>query len=76
MAEASLFQSNRSQALRLPKQFAFPDGVKKVEIFREGQSLVVVPLGRRWADFFERYTVSEDFLDERAQPELPRRESL
>jgi antitoxin VapB len=76
MAEASLFKSNRSQAVRLPKQFAFPGGVKKVEIFRSGDSLIIVPAGRRWADFFERFSVSDDFLEERNQPPLPEREPL
>ena len=32
MTESKLFISNRSQAVRLPKAVAFPDGVKQVEI--------------------------------------------
>ena len=36
MARTKLFKSNRSQAVRLPKEIAFPEGVKEVTIIRDG----------------------------------------
>lgn len=47
-----VFQSNRSQAVRLPKDVAFPPGVTDVVIVREGNRRVIVPAGTLWDDFF------------------------
>ena len=49
---AAIFKSNRSQAVRLPKDFAFPDGVDKVEIRKVGKSIILTPLDALWDDFF------------------------
>ena len=76
MTQASVFKTNRNQAIRLPKQLALPEGVRKVEIFRSGQALIIVPAGKRWDDFFDRYTVSDDFMVERGQPAMQEREAL
>ncbi|WP_280512629.1 type II toxin-antitoxin system VapB family antitoxin [Asticcacaulis benevestitus] len=43
MTRTTLFQSNRSQAVRLPKDVAFPEGVKDVTILREGGRRIIVP---------------------------------
>jgi antitoxin VapB len=51
---ASLFRSNRSQAVRIPKDLEFPEGIKKVVIRREGDSLVIAPATDFWTDFFSR----------------------
>jgi antitoxin VapB len=53
MTRTKLFRSNRSQAVRLPKDVAFPDGVKDVTILREGAKRVIVPAGALWDDFFD-----------------------
>lgn len=76
MTEASVFKSNRNQAVRLPKQMAFPEGVRKVEIFRSGHALVIVPAGRRWDDFFDGPPVSDDFMTDREQPAMQERDAL
>lgn len=52
MARTTLFQTNRSQAVRLPKDVAFPEGVREVAILREGHKRVIVPADRVWDDFF------------------------
>lgn len=52
MTRTTLFQSNRSQAVRLPKDVAFPDGVREVAIFRDGARRVIVPANAVWDDFF------------------------
>ena len=72
IARSKIFKTNRSQAVRIPKALAFPESVKEVEIVRDGATLVISPVGKRWSDFFERGPfVSEDFLSERddAPPE-------
>ena len=48
----ALFKLNRSQAVRIPKELAFPDSVKEVVIRRQGRSLVISPKHTFWTDFF------------------------
>ena len=72
-----LFQSNRTQAVRLPKDVAFPPGVDEVEVLVVGEARVIVPKGRRWSDYFANGPFSdEDFLKDRAQPGPQEREAL
>jgi antitoxin VapB len=77
MARSTVFISNRSQAVRLPKAVAFPEGVHQVEIIRLGNSRLITPIGRRWDEFFvDGPSVSEDFMSERDQPSVQEREPL
>ena len=77
MARSIIFVSNRSQAVRLPKAVAFPEGVRQVEIIRLGNSRLITPVGRRWDEFFVNGPrVSEDFMSERDQPSAEEREPL
>ena len=69
----TVFQSNRSQAVRLPKDVAFPEGVREVVVLREGRRRVVVPADSVWDDFFESPGV--DFPD-REQPVAQEREAF
>ncbi len=63
-----LFKTNRTQAVRLPKDVAFPDCVHEVEIIKVGASRVISPVGQRWDTFFARPSrVCDDFLTERDQ---------
>lgn len=71
----TLFTSNRSQAVRLPKAVAFPDDVHEVDILKIGRSRMIVPRGKRWDDLFlSGPRVSDDFLADRAQPAAEERE--
>lgn len=65
-ARTSVFQSNRSQAVRLPKDVAFPDDVKHVTVFRDGKRRIVTPADAVWDDFFEGRGID---LGQREQPE-------
>jgi antitoxin VapB len=77
MARSTVFVTNRSQAVRLPKAVAFPDGVHHVEIIKLGHSRLVTPIGRRWDEFFVNGPrASEDFMSEREQPGVEQREPL
>ncbi len=73
MTRTTLFQSNRSQAVRLPKDVAFPEGVREVAILRDGDRRVIVPADRQWDDFFAAPKID---LGEREQPEAQARESF
>lgn len=73
MTRTTLFQSNRSQAVRLPKDVAFPEGVKEVAILREGARRVIVPANAIWDDFFDAPGTR---LPDRQQPSMQEREGF
>jgi antitoxin VapB len=76
MKQTTVFKSNRSQAVRLPKDVALPDDVRQVDILCIGGARMIVPSGRRWDDFFAGPGVSDDFMVERDQPPMQEREPL
>jgi antitoxin VapB len=77
VTRSTVFKSNRSQAVRLPKPVAFPDDVHQVEIIRVGESRLISPVGKRWDDLFAGGPrVSEDFMRERIQPAAEERETF
>jgi antitoxin VapB len=53
MTRTTLFRTNRSQAIRLPKDVAFPADVKEVTILRDGARRIIVPAESVWDDFFD-----------------------
>ena len=72
-----IFKSNQTQAVRLPKDVAFPDSVREVEIVKVGNSRIISPVGQRWDTFFAAGPhVSDDFLAERDQGKFEDREPL
>jgi len=73
MTRTTLFHSNRSQAVRLPKDVAFPEGVKEVTILREGKRRVIVPANAVWDDFFDAPGID---LPDRDQPKAQPREQF
>lgn len=76
-ATTRLFQTNKTQAVRLPKAVAFPDGVEQVEVLVVGEARLIVPKGRRWSSYFsDGPFASADFLADREQPEQQRRDEL
>ena len=66
--KATVFKSNRSQAVRLPKAVAFPDDVKELRVIKEGKSLRLVPVNALWDDFFAQpgidIRIAEDVIDD------------
>jgi antitoxin VapB len=73
MLKTNLFQSNRTQAVRLPKEVAFPDRVKSVTVLREGNRRVILPSDAVWDDFFDAPGID---LELRDQPALQTREAF
>ena len=73
MTRTTLFQSNRSQAVRLPKDVAFPSGVREVAILKDGARRVIVPANAVWDDFFAAPGLD---LPDREQPKMQERESF
>jgi antitoxin VapB len=73
MTRTKLFQSNRSQALRLSKDVAFPSGVHEVTILRDGNRRIVIPSNAVWDEFFASPGID---LGERDQPGHQERDAL
>ncbi|MBT8420338.1 MAG: antitoxin [Gammaproteobacteria bacterium] len=76
MLGTTLFKSNRSQAVRLPKAVAFPESVKKVNVIAIGNQRIITPAGESWDEWFNGPGVSEDFMSSREQPADQIRERL
>ena len=73
MARTTLFLSNRSQAVRLPKAVAFGESVREVTILRDGPRRIIVPVDAAWDDFFDTPGVD---LGERDQPAMQVRDGF
>ncbi len=75
VTKTKLFKSNQTQAVRLPKDVAFPEGVSEVEIVKDGNSRIITPVGHRWDSYFARKSkLSDDFLADRDQGTFEERE--
>ena len=74
--QTKIFKSNRSQAVRLPKEIAFPESVKNVEITAIGNKRIIASAGQSWDEWFDAPGVSSDFMTDRKQPKDQLRETL
>ena len=61
MQRSTVFKSNKSQAIRLPKAVALPSSVKQVDIVKIGSARLITPAGESWDSWFEGPSVSADF---------------
>jgi antitoxin VapB len=71
LTRTSLFLSNRSQAVRLPKTVAFGETVREVVIIPDGPRRIIAPAEAAWDDFFDAPGTD---LAPREQPAMQERE--
>ena len=65
MHTAKIFKNGRSQAVRIPKDFAF-EGVTELIVQKVGQKLILEPARKSWLTLnHESEPVGDDFLAER-----------
>lgn len=76
MEQTTVFKSNRSQAVRLPKAVALPDDVKRVDIVAVGRTRIITPAGEAWDSWFNGEKVDNDFMVARDQAVDQDRESF
>ena len=77
MIEASVFMTNRSQAVRLPAEVRFSEEIKKLSVRVLGSDRILSPLNQSWDSFFlNDQAVSDDFMNEREIAFQPEREAL
>ena len=72
----TVFKSNKSQAVRLPKPVALPDSIKRVGIVAIGNTRIITPAGETWDQWFDGPGVSDDFMPDRDQPADQHREDF
>ncbi|MDA8162836.1 MAG: type II toxin-antitoxin system VapB family antitoxin [Desulfobacteraceae bacterium] len=76
MEKATVFKSNRSQAVRLPKAVALPADVKQVDVVAVGRTRIITPAGETWDSWFDGPRATPDFMAERDQPPVQKREGF
>jgi antitoxin VapB len=75
MKTAKIFQNGQSQAVRLPKEFRFDDS--EVFIKKSGNVVQLIPRSDSWNSLFSSLKkFSSDFMSERIQPDLDKRENF
>ncbi|MBF0784959.1 antitoxin [Muribacter muris] len=75
--EASVFITNRTQAVRLPATMRFDEHIKKVNIRIVGKDRILSPTEHSWDSFFlTEQNVSDDFLNERERSIQTEREEF
>ena len=61
-ATAKIFMNNRSQAVRLPKEFQFK--VSEVFIRKQGDEVILSPRPKDWSEYLASGPVaSDDFME-------------
>ena len=65
MVKVTIFSDEVGQVVNLPKSVALPEGIKKVNIIKQGKSCLIIPEGSDWDSFFDGPTVTDDFMFER-----------
>ncbi|MFH0786863.1 MAG: type II toxin-antitoxin system VapB family antitoxin [Pseudomonadota bacterium] len=75
MNTAKLFKNGSSQAVRLPREFKFRGD--EVYVKKIGGLVILIPKDDPWGSLIGSLDhFSDDFMTERSQPELEKRESL
>ncbi|ODS23589.1 antitoxin [Candidatus Endobugula sertula] len=75
--KGTVFENNRTQAVRLPAGQRFPKGVKNVIVRKRGNERILSPVDHSWDSFFlDDDGVSDDFMVDRPEQHQQDRESL
>lgn len=74
MATGSVFENNRTQAVRIPAEMRFAAGIRKVTVRKVGPDRVLSPVDRTWDTFFlDGASATDDVLIQRGDQGLPQR---
>jgi len=77
MPTGSIFVYNRTQAVQLPGDTRFPDGVTRVHVRVVGTDRVLSPVDNTWDSFFlDKEGVTDTFMAERTSQSQGEREAF
>lgn len=75
MKKAKIFMNGQSQAVRLPKEFRFTE--EEVSVQKYGDGILILPIAKSLFAFRSSIkNFSDDFMNERNQPEMQKREDF
>lgn len=75
METAKLFKNGQSQAVRLPKDYRFEG--EEVYLKKVGNTVILIPIKNSWAPLISSLDeFSSDFMNDRHQPEIQKREDF
>jgi antitoxin VapB len=75
MKKAKIFMNGQSQAVRLPKEFRFDED--EVSVQKYGDGILILPIAKSMFVFRSSLkNFSDDFMNERDQPEMQKRDDL
>ncbi len=75
MEKTKIFKSGNSQAVRLPKGYRIEDD--EVFISKAGDTIILMPVKKGWDSMLRSLSkFSDDFMGERNQPQIDKRETL
>ena len=75
METAKVFDSGNSQAIRIPKKYKLKG--KEAYITKIGDAIVILPIKQKWDALFTSLDkFSDDFMSERIQPEMEKRDEI
>jgi antitoxin VapB len=75
MKKAKIFMNGQSQAVRLPKEFRFNED--EVSVQKYGDGILILPIAKSLFAFRNSIKkFSDDFMNERNQPEMQKRDDF
>ena len=75
MKKAKIFMNGQSQAVRLPKEFRFNED--EVSVQKYGDGILILPIAKSLFAFRSSIkSFSDDFMNERNQPEMQKRDDF
>lgn len=69
---AKLFINGRSQAVRIPKDYAF-EGIDEVSVRKVGNKLILEPIRKTWTSLADEQAADSEFMNERPEVFEPER---
>jgi antitoxin VapB len=63
---AKLFINGRSQAVRIPKDYAF-EGIDEVSVRKVENKLILEPISKTWTSFVDQEFADSEFMKERPE---------
>lgn len=60
----SIFTNGNNRAIRIPREMDF-EGVSELEIYRDGDTLILRPVRPTWSSLKEEAKADPDFLQDR-----------